>query len=180
MKKTIFILILAAIIINGCNKNDNDKTSGENSLNSELILSGQTYSIQGFSFESGSVILYNPASSTSIPDIFALPDTDPQNNEVTAYLDTENPFESFALAGTFPTSGEALDFYNNYKEVKVSTYVSFAKPVLENQVWVFKTRNNKYAKMLIMKVNTSIKNQEPYAEVTFKWAYQPDGSTIFP
>ena len=178
MKKIIFILMLVAIVLNGCNKDNNDKTSGENSLNSELILSGQTYSIQGFSFESGSVILYNPASSTSIPDIFVLPDS--QNNEISAYLDTENPFESFALAGTFQTSGEALDFFNNYKEVKVSSYVSFAKPVLENQVWVFKTRNNKYTKLLILKVNTSVKNLEPFAEITFKWAYQPDGSTIFP
>ena len=178
MKKIIYIIIFAAIIQSSCDKNNNDKTSGENSLNSELILSGQTYSIQGFSFESGSVILYNPASSTSIPDIFVLPDS--QNNELSAYLDTENPFESFALAGTFQTSGDALDFFNNYKKVEINSYIPFAKPVLENQVWIFKTRNNKYAKLLILKVNTSVKNLEPFAEITFKWAYQPDGSTIFP
>ena len=178
MKKIIYILLLATIFQSSCDKDNNDKTSGENSLNSELILSGQTYSIQGFSFESGSVILYNPASSTSIPDIFVLPDS--QNNEISAYLDTENPFESFALAGTFQTSGDALDFFNNYKEVEVNSYVPFAKPVLENQVWIFKTRSNKYAKLLILKVNTSVKDLEPYVEITFKWAYQPDGTTIFP
>ncbi len=180
MIKTIFTLILVVFLLNGCNKDNKDKTSGENTLNSELILDGLTYSVQGFSFESGNVVLYNPASSASKPDFMVLPDTDPITDDVYAYLDTENPLESFGLAGTFPSSGEALDFFNNYKEVDITTFIPFAKPVRENQVWVFKTRNKKYAKLLIVKVNTSIKNNEPFAEVTFKWVYQPDGSKIFP
>lgn len=180
MIKTACTFIIAILLLSGCNKDNKDKTSGENTLNSELILDGQTYSVQGFSFETGNVILYNPATSTTKPDFMVLPDTDPITNDIFAYLDTENPLESFGLAGTFPSSGQARDFFDNYKEVDISTFISFAKPVLENQVWVFKTREKKYAKLLILKVNTSIKNSEAFAEVTFKWVYQPDGSKIFP
>jgi hypothetical protein len=180
MIRTAFTLIIAVVLFNSCTKDNKDKTSGENTLNSELILDGQTYSVQGFSFESGSVILYNPATSTTKPDFMVLPDTDPITNNIYAYLDTENPLESFGLAGTFPSSGKALDFFNNYKEVNITTFIPFAKPALENQVWVFKTKNKNYAKLLILKVNTSIKNNEPFAEVTFKWVYQPDGTKIFP
>ncbi len=181
MKRITFLLIIPLLVF-GCNKNNNPKTSGEASLNSERILDDntQTYSISGFSFEKGSVILYNPASSqgASIPDFIALPDV--QNNVYSAYFDTQNTLPSFALVGEFASSGEAQTFFDNYKEVDVNTYTGFAKPVVENQVWVFKTRNDKYAKLLIVKVNAYLKDTEAFAEVNFKWAYQPDGSKVLP
>ena len=170
MKRITFLLIIPLLVF-GCNKNNNPKTSGEASLNSELILEGETYSVPGFSFESGSVVLYNPAGGQTIPDIFALPDV--QNNVFSAYFDTQNTLPSFALVGEFASSGEAQNFFDNYKEVDVNTYTGFAKPVVENQVWVFNTRNDKYAKLLIVKVNAYLKDTEAFAEVNFKWAYQP-------
>lgn len=176
--KKISLLIIIPLLLFGCNDKNKTKTSGEATLNSELILEGQTYSVPGFSFESGSVVLYNPAGGQTIPDFFALPEV--QGNIYSAYFDTQNTFPSFAKVGEFSTIGEAQDFFNNYKEVDVNSYIDYANPVLENQVWVFKTRNEKYAKLLIIKVNAYLKDTEPFAEVNFKWAYQPDGSKILP
>jgi hypothetical protein len=176
--KKITLLIIIAFLVLGCNKNNNPKTTGEASLNSELILEGETYSVPGFSFESASVVLYNPAGGQTIPDIFALPDV--QNNVYSAYFDTQNTLPSFALVAEFESSGEAQDFFNNYKLVDVNSYSGLAKPVVKNQVWVFKTRNDKYAKLLVVKVDAYLKDDEAFAEVTFKWVYQPDGSKVFP
>ena len=177
MRKIALLLILPLFIL-GCDKKNKTKTSGEVSLNSELILVGETYSVPGFSFESASVELYNPAGGTTIPDIFALPEV--QNNVYSAYFDTQNTYPSFALVGVFDSSTEAQDFYTNYKQVDVNNYTGLAKPVLKNQVWVFKTRNDNYAKLLILKVDAYLKDTEAFAEVTFKWVYQPDASTVLP
>ena len=177
MRKIALLLILPLFIL-GCDNKNKTKTSGEVSLNSELILVGETYSVPGFSFESASVELYNPAGGTTIPDIFALPEV--QNNVYSAYFDTQNTYPSFALVGEFDSSTEAQDFYTNYKQVDVNNYTGLAKPVLKNQVWVFKTRNDNYAKLLILKVDAYLKDTEDFEEVTFKWVYQPDGSTVLP
>jgi len=177
MKKIAFLLVFSLFLL-GCDNKNKTKTSGEVSLNSELILVGETYSVPGFSFESASVELYNPAGGNTIPDLFALPEV--QNNVYSAYFDTQNNYPSFALVGEFDSSSEALDFYNNYKQVNVNNYTGLAKPVLKNQIWVFKTRNDEFAKLLILKVEAYLKDTEAFAEVTFKWAYQPDGSTVLP
>ena len=180
--KKISLLIIIPLLLFGCDDKNKTKTSGEATLNSELIFNNntQTWTVPGFSFESGSVVLYNPAGGQTIPDIFAIPESDAHNNVTGAYLDTQNTFSSFAKVGEFSTIGEAQDFFNNYKQVDVSSFVGSANPVLENQVWVFKTRNEKYAKLLIVKVDAYLKDTDPFAEVVFKWAYQPDGSKILP
>jgi hypothetical protein len=173
------LILLLSVLFSSCDKKNKIKTSGEDKLNSEKVLEGSTYSIPGFSFESGSVVLYNPAASQNIPDIFALPSSDAQGNVTGAYFDSQNINESFALVGEFSTSDSALSFFNDYKQVDANSFVFLAKPVLKNQVWVFKTRNEKYAKILILDVQAYLKNTEPFAEVTFKWVYQPDGSKTF-
>jgi len=116
MRKTVILVLLLTVLFSSCDKKNKIKTSGEDKLNSEKVLEGSTYSIPGFSFESGSVILYNPATSQNIPDIFALPSSDAQGNVTGAYFDSQNINKSFALADEFSTPDSALNFFNDYKQ----------------------------------------------------------------
>ena len=171
--KAIFILILI-LFVSACSKDKEVKTSGTHTITSEKILAGQTYSYYGFSFSKASVKLYNVATSTDRPDFGA-----GMNQDSLPYFDTENIEESFALTGDFLTADSALTFFNNYKEVDVNSYEGLAQPVLENQIWVFKTRSNTFGKILILNTLSYEKNSYMIVEVQFKWVYQPDGSSTF-
>ena len=171
--KAIFILILI-LFVSACSKDKEVKTSGTHTITSEKILAGQTYSYYGFSFSKASVKLYNVATSTDRPDFGV-----GMNQDSLPYFDTENIEESFALAGDFLTADSALTFFNNYREVDVNSYEGLAQPVLENQIWVFKTRSNTFGKMLILNTLKYEKQSYLIVEVQFQWVYQPDGSGIF-
>ena len=173
MYKSILILI-SILFATACSKDEEVKTSGTHSITSEKILEGQTYSYYGFSFSKAAVKLYNVATSTDRPDFGV-----GMNQDSLPYFDTENIEESFALAGAFSTADSALTFFNNYEEVDVNSYVGLAQPVLENQIWVFKTRSSTFGKILIMNSLSYEKNSYLIVEVQFKWVYQPDGSSIF-
>ena len=68
----------------------------------------------------------------------------------------------------------------NYIQIADSlSYTYWAKPTLENQVWIIKTLDGNYGKILIKNVETYLNLTTPYAAVTFKWEYQPDGTRIF-
>ena len=69
-----------------------------------------------------------------------------------------------------------LRYYNNIID---SNYVSLANPLEKNQVWTFRTSANKFGKILIKDVKAFVKDTENYAETTFLWEYQPDGSMVF-
>jgi len=181
MKQFTGIITIACLLVSsGCQKNDKIRTSGETTINSERVLEGSTYTIPGFLFSTGSVIMYNPQTSTSTPDIFVLPIVDPQGNVTGAYLDSPNILESFALVGTYGSAMEATEAFNNYTTVNVAGYSALANPVQEHQVWVFKTQNDHFSKILILQIETYKIGQEPNAEVRFRWMYQPDGSPTFP
>lgn len=170
-----FILILFA---SACSKDKEVKTSGTHTLNSERILDGQTHSYYGFTFSKASVNLYNVANNSDLPD-FAVVDYSGPNQETLAAFNSDNIEDSFALAGAFSTADSALTFFNNYSEVNESTYEGLADPVLENQVWIFKTRSGTFGKILILNIISYEKNSNMIVEVQFKWVYQPDGSTLF-
>jgi len=181
MKKSITIILISVfLVLLGCSKDKNGRTSGEATLNSERVLEGSAYTIPGFQFKTGSVILYNPQTSANTPDIFVLPIADAQGNVTGAYLDSPNILESFALVGTYGSAAEAVEAFNNYTTVNVAGYSALANPILEHQVWVFKTSNDHFAKILILEIETYKVGIEPNAEVRFRWVYQPDGSNTFP
>jgi len=160
----------------GCEKEENPDTSGEATLTSDRFLEGLTYSIYGFSFEQGEVIKYNPAGEGIIPDFFILPVTGTGTGEqpTGALLDSPNQNKSFSLTAEFSDSLLALQYFNYYKNIIDSNYVSLANPLEKNQVWTFRTSANKFGKILIKDVKAFVKDTKNYAETTFLWEYQPE------
>jgi len=177
----IWLWICCFISLGSCEDDNKPRTSGEVTITSELILEGSTYSFNGFSFELGKVISYNPQSSKMPPDIVVLPDN--SGEEIIAFLEVLNNVQLkplIALAGEFADWTSAENFFINYIQIADSlSYTYWAKPTLENQVWIIKTLDGNYGKILIKNVETYLNLTTPYAAVTFKWEYQPDGTRIF-
>ena len=179
MKKVFLFSALVFFAFSGCEKEESPDTSGEATLTSVRFLEGSTYSIYGFSFEQGKVIKYNPAGEGMIPDFFILPKTGTGGQPTGALLDSPNQNKSFSLTAEFSDSSLALQYFEQYKNVIDSNYVFLADPLNESQVWTFCTRDNKFGKILIKEVKAFVKDTENYAETTFLWEYQPDGSLEF-
>jgi len=49
-----------------------------------------------------------------------------------------------------------------------------------NQIWLYRSGTERYAKIRIISTKLDITKDPDYAECTFEWVYQPDGTLTFP
>jgi len=166
------------ILAGGCNKDDNPGSSGEITLTSEIYGSGPYY-VSGYNFSLGEMVSTLDAPG---PDIVVLPESSPDNTVVkSAYLSSDNLKDSFTFNASFDDLASAENFFNNYLEVDDSKgYAGIAADIQPYQIWTYRTNNNTFVKMLVLKVRKEIRNDTPYAETTLRFVYQPDGSRTFP
>ena len=179
MKALFPAVLLLAILTTGCQKKESGpKVSGEITINSKLYGSGPYYII-GYNFARGELV---KSGSVPEPDITVQVQASPDNTKVDwAYLGTNNFQNSFSLNGSFSNQTDAEAFFNNYKTVPDTLgYTGLAKDIRPYQVWTFRTEGLKYVKLLILKVVAEIRENNPYAETTFRYVYQPDGTNTFP
>lgn len=79
----------------------------------------------------------------------------------------------------------AKSAFEKFAEIPDTTPLQhLALPVIKNQVWAVKTQKNKYARILLSRTlakidSSNLASPTPYAEATFKWVCQPDGSRQF-
>jgi hypothetical protein len=175
MHKMIYPLLALTLLLIGCNSTEPDPSESD-----QIKLSNKS---NGFSFSKGLVI---PLSdSTTVPDIQVYAN---RSGNTIIGVNMFSPGEvrsDFLLINEFNNSDSALIFYNNLNEVPDSNYSDTHISITENQIWAIKTGDNKYAKILIRNTDSRIEStSEPviiffYAEVIFKWKYQPNGSRYF-
>lgn len=180
MKKIVYILLVAILSASGCSREDKVRTSGTDTIDNTTFQSS-TYYIYGFSFSLGEKV---STLDTPEPDItiYANP-VDPS----VLYLTANNPNPSFSKAGEYTTENEAATAFNNLKEVSANAeWLDLAEPVLPNQVWIYRSGNDRYTKIRIIstvaeqRMNADLNRYVDYAECTFEWVHQPDGSLTFP
>jgi len=178
MKHSQVILIFLLLLSTACNKDDHPGDTGEITLTSELYGSGPYY-VMGYNFALGKMVSTLDAPG---PDIVVLPESSPDNSVVeSAYLSSDNLKDSFTHNKSFDDLASAEAFFNSYLEVDdAGGYTGIASDLAPYQVWTYRTNENKYVKMLILKVTKEIRNDTPYAETTLRYVYQPDGSRTFP
>ena len=166
------------ISLSGCKKDKGPPITGEVTINSTLYGEGPYYAL-GYSFSQGELVKTNAAPG---PDIAVLPQANADKTAVEwVILNTNNMNNSFSLTASFDNVADAGNFFSHYQTVNDSTvYTGLAKDIQPNQIWTFRTYENKYVKLLILKVVTRIDNHTPYAETTFRYVYQPNGSRTFP
>ncbi len=156
-----------------CNRNDDPDTSGTATINNELVFDqqSQAYLNYGFLFSEGKLV---SNIETPPPDIIIFRDGS------TISLEANNLKNSFSIYGEYTDQTAARDAFNKLTSASVSQWLASAVPLKVNQVWLYRTGTDKYAKMRIISIETGVRGTFEYVECQFEWVYQPDGTLTFP
>jgi hypothetical protein len=176
MKRSIIIIFLVSIVFCSCKKDETPSLSGTVTIDNTLSGTDVTgYYSFGFLFSKAKKVstLEDPG-----PDVLLYVIEDTPANRLTFQADNLNP--SFYKLGDYPDAQSASDAFNNLKTVGSFQWTEMANPVTANQVWVYRSGTECYAKMRIISTVNETRNSIPYGECSFEWVYQPDGSTTFP
>jgi len=173
MKVKAVILLLLVSTMHSCNKDKIIPATGTVTLNNKLVFdkSRQTYIGYGFLFsKAGQVsILDKPA-----PDIFVYSDG------ANLSFQANNLQNSFYNAGEYSDAVKASEEFTKLTAPSVPQWTGMASPLKENQIWIYKSGDEHFAKMRIISILMEVSDERDYGECTFEWRYQPDGSLTFP
>jgi hypothetical protein len=172
MGKAVYILLPLLLICHSCTKND-IPTSGTITIENTLTFdqTKQAYFGYGFLFSKAGLVstLDNPT-----PDITV--DSDGTN----VFLTADNYKKSFCKAGEFADEALAKQAFNRLTEPVISIWEEWANPVNPNQIWIYRSNSEHYAKLRIVSIVSEVRDNRDFAACTFEWVYQPDGSLTFP
>ena len=174
MKRYLYILLSIFLILPGCTKVEKIRTSGIDTIDN-IIYQSTTYYSFGFSFSKAKLVPTYPAPG---PDITLFVNIDNLPHILTLQANNLNP--SFYKVGDFADENAAKSAFNNLKTVSVSQWQDMADPINTNQIWIYRSGNDTYAKIRIVNSVNEIRQNIPYGECKFQWVYQPDGSLTFP
>lgn len=169
-------MFLASIVLYGCKKSDTLSVSGTVTIDNTLKGTANTgYYSFGFLFSQAKKVstLENPG-----PDIVIYVSVDTPANRLTLQANNLNP--SFYKIGDYPDAQSASTAFDDLKTVGTYQWTDMADPIIANQVWVYRTGTETYAKLRIIRTVNEARNNLPYGECSLEWIYQPDGSKTFP
>lgn len=169
MRKVFFILFFLLSLTPSCKKDKDTKTSGTVTIDNTTSL-GQTYFVYGFLFSEARLV---STKNNPRPDITV--DSDGTN----LFFQTDNLNDSFHKAGEFTDAPAATAAFDTLTARGISVWTGLATPLKENQVWVYRSGDEHYAKLRIISIISEVRETRDFAECTFEWVYQPDGTLIF-
>ena len=161
-------------MLSGCRKDNTPRTSGTDTIDNTIYQS-TTYYAFGFSFSKAKLIPTYPIPG---PDITLYVIVDNQPYRLTLQARNLNP--SFYKVGDFVDENAAKSAFNALNTVSVTQWQDMADPLNDNQVWIFRSGEEKFAKIRIISTINETRQGIAYGECTFQWLYQPDGSSTFP
>jgi len=174
MKSSLFLFLVAALILPGCTKVEKTRTSGIDTIDN-IVYQATTYYVYGFSFSRAKLVSTYPEPG---PDITIYVNID--NVPLRLTLQANNLKPSFYKAGDFEDEAVAKAAFDDLKTVSVAQWEDMADPVKDNQVWIYRSGAESYAKIRIISTVNETRESIPYGECTFQWVYQPDGTSTFP
>jgi hypothetical protein len=179
MKKYLSLILLFIVFFARCKKESTDipdqdsiRLSGIDTINNVLYGTGPYYAF-GFSFPQGKKI-----STLSVPEPDITVDNDGTLDNL--ILQTNNYKNSFYLAGEYGNATLAEQGFESLTAPIVSQWEIWAYSIKANQIWVYRSGTNHYAKLRIISIISETRNTWDYAECVFEWVYQPDGTLTFP
>lgn len=178
MYRRLVIVAVSSLLLAGCGNKNSAPLKGTVTLDNELFSNGSYYYAMGLSFAEGGEVPTLPDPDRADITVQAGPLT--TGGAIEAYLSANTLDPAFSLTGTYTSAEEATTAFNNLKEAVALSYIDLASPLLANQVWVVRTRESKYAKIVIRNVTLDTSTTPPSASCTLEWVYQPDGTTRFP
>jgi len=177
MKRLFIILISTIVFLGDCKKDATVRTSGTATIDNTILQPTTNPHVLGFSFSQAKLA---SSLSSSFDIAITLFNSKPE-------LAAKNFNPSFFKVGDYATENEAKTAFDNLKTVpEPQPWGYFARDIVPNQIWIYrsdihKTDNEKYTKIRIIEVKTEKEEQYVvYAECTFEWVHQPDGSLNFP
>jgi hypothetical protein len=177
MRNLVYICFILIFLLGSCKKNDSPALSGTVTINNILSGSGPYYAM-GFSVTSG-----NTVSTLKSPlDVITInADFDINYNVRKIYFATYNFSDSFYRYGSYYDASSASAAFNSLKSFsEPDSWTEIGDSVKINQIWIYKTSTSHFAKLKVTSTVAEKRNTKPYAECTFEWVYQPDGSYTFP
>jgi hypothetical protein len=162
------------LLMQGCGGND-FPTSGTVTVTNELFGSGPYYAL-GFSFAAADLV----STLTESYDIDIKAGSLTTGGPIVAFLSANTLEPSFALKGEYGTESAAKSAFDALASVGAASYIELAAPLKENQVWVVRTEDERYAKIRIIQIDFEPTVPPYFASCQFEWVFQPDGSTQFP
>jgi len=172
MRKAAYILFIICLIT-GCKKEKMPDVSGTVTIDNILYGSGPYYAL-GFCFSTAgtiSTLSKNPKHDLTIGNDGTL---------LNLILQSENFNDSFYRAGDYPDEGSAKQAFDNLTAPSVPQWIVWADSVKANQIWIYRSGTEHFAKIRIISTVSEVRSGRNYAECTFEWRYQPDGSLTFP
>lgn len=178
MKSIVVVSSLLLIIIASCSKEDESApVSGTVTINNNLKGDQYTgYYAFGFNF-----VLGTQVSTIENPD----PDISISNGSTYDQLIfvNNNNLPSFFKYGEYADEASASQAYNSLTSATVTQWSGIGTGVKPHQVWLYRSDNEHYAKLRVVstKAEPAAGNtNREFAECTFEWYYQPDGTLTFP
>jgi hypothetical protein len=180
-------LTLCAMSILSC-KSDNVGPIGSQSVSGTTAINSKHRYV--FSFVRGGAEILNPPNLDSLADFDAgFIETGPNGPEPIGICFVGYTQQMFHLVRSFAALDSARTFFQDMFTVADTSFVvgtcgsdvqNQGQGARANQVWSIKTRQNKFAKMLILSnMGFNPNTDSAYAEITFDWVYQPSGSRTF-
>lgn len=173
MKKAGIISLSIIFLFAGCTKKESVRTSGIETIDNTNHFS-QTYFQYGFLFSGAKLV---STEATPKPDITLFV----TRTDIPVLTFQHFNFKpSFYKLDDFPDEASARAAFDNLKTFDVSLWLDMADTVRNNQVWIYRSGSDTYAKIRIISTINEVRQTVNYGECTFQWVYQPDGSTTFP
>lgn len=177
MKRAFFLLVCLSFCFSSCEKGEESPAlSGIVSIdNTRTYIDGTAgFTTQGFSFSLGEKVATGNAASP--------PDISVSHSGDDLFLQTNSYNNSFYLYGSYGDAESAQEAFATLASANITTWEEWANPVTANQIWIFRTSHNTYAKFRIVSTLVELRQGWDYtsAECTLEWEYQPDGSLTFP
>jgi hypothetical protein len=173
MKWPLISILLLSLLFAGCRKTDKPpRTTGTETIDN-ILDETSPYFATGFNFSTAEK---TSSLSTPKPDIIL-----ELGGTIDIFiLQTNAGLNGFFLEGEYNDAASAELAFDNLTEPLVNDWAEWANPVKTNQVWVYRSADEHYAKLRIIATFSEARDPRDFASCTFEWVYQPDGSLTFP
>ncbi len=173
MRNAALILLVILFLAPSCKKDKVIPTSGTITINNKLVFgnNSQTYIGYGFSFSKADLVSINANPG---------PDITIESDGTNLSFQANNLKNSFYKAGEYSDAATASEEFDKLTSPGVLQWEGMASPVIENQIWIYRTGDEHFAKLRVISTISEVRDTRDYAECTFEWRYQPDGSLTFP
>lgn len=162
--RTITILLLTLSIFISCKKETPDPSTNILVLNSSVV-NNKSY---GFSCSKAQIV---PLNSNPMPDFHVLVESNDMGQPTGVFLSNSNLEKRFYLKSTFAELESARNYFNSCTLSKDTVFQRLAISVKPFQIWIIKTNENKFGKILIHEATYKDLNNSGnlFAEMKFQW-----------